>query len=577
MVSLFRRQGVIGIVLLAVLRSAEGTHNSPAPTAKVALAIQGGGFRSHVTNSGLIAGLLKFVGDRKKLSAPDLDSTGLLHRFDTVSSVSGGSWFFSQLAYSEQFQKLIAGMAASVQTAADQFNKGWFDPFKKATHVDPSIFNLRRDIAEFLITVILGKGDEDTLFAVQFILATNSTWNEFVKILLTSTSSINDNMTLASPVGAWAKGKYWFVDHTLLLPSKDHRGFIFAKDRYQTVTYESTLSDNSSVPLLLPAKFSMKLGEGCNSSAPFRYIAGAAVPTLESFEYQASVVPVPMSGPRASSGPVDPVDLADKALVHKTGSLPIWGPVAASSAFIGLAPVFGADITHLLADLNHADITPWVSRAPGGASFQSASELVADMRKPFGVSKRSIDALAAGAVHGVIDGGYSDGTGLGQALAEGAEEVLVVLNSGVTTSPFYLEVLCKDGPNRTDPFFPKELLPLFETPASSVNQAWSSFERMTLPIGTKYLTMFVAGTIQMTTIDNKYFGITGGRTVTVHVVHIAASLDIGFLERYTHFGSLVQEIAMAINAEDNKPFVENTLLPMFCRHDFCNDFVPFVV
>merc|ERR1719487_372470 len=151
------------------------------------------------------------------------------------------------------------------------------------------------------------------------------------------------------------------------------------------------------------------------------------------------------------------------------------------------------------------------------------------MKDPFGVTKAAIDRLASAAVHGVIDGGYSDGTGLGIAVAEGAEEVLLVLNSATgcsTCSPFFVEMLCKHGPRPANPLIPTVLFPLFETNASEVRSAWSAFHHLTIPDGTKFLKTFAAGSIQMTTADNRYFGIVGGRNVTVHMIHVCSSLDI---------------------------------------------------
>merc|ERR1712228_235244 len=113
------------------------------------------------------------------------------------------------------------GMAASPQTAGEQFTRKWLNPVKGALHVSPSIFNPKRAIAEWLCAKIFGQGDEDTIFALQYILSTNATWAEYVAIILESTASIDKKMTLSSPVGKWAKGKYWLVDHTVLLPHEE--------------------------------------------------------------------------------------------------------------------------------------------------------------------------------------------------------------------------------------------------------------------------------------------------------------------------------------------------------------------
>jgi len=207
-------------------------------------------------------------------------------------------------------------------------------------------------------------------------------------------------------------------------------------------------------------------------------------------------------------------------------------------------------------------LTPWVSNAPDGAAFSRASALVAAMKKPFGVRRGIVKEAALGAVHGVVDGGYSDGTGLGIAISAGAREVLLILNSGPTDSPFYLEVLCTDGPRPANPMEPQALFPLFETSASAVQKAWSGFDRLRLPNGTQFLTMLSAGSIQMTTADNQYFGIERGHHVIVHVVTVCASLNIGFFEKYVNFGQLSQEIILTILSDDNRGIVNDVVLPM---------------
>merc|ERR1719310_2764635 len=103
-------------------------------------------------------------------------------------------------------------------------------------------------------------------------------------------------MTLSSPVGDWARDKYWLIDHTLVLPSEKEKAFLFTKnvnasrlDFYQRATYYAKGED---IPLVLPAKFSIKLGDGPNASAPFAYVASSALPNLSSFQYDGVVFPL---------------------------------------------------------------------------------------------------------------------------------------------------------------------------------------------------------------------------------------------------------------------------------------------
>jgi hypothetical protein len=223
--------------------------------------------------------------------------------------------------------------------------------------------------------------------------------------------------------------------------------------------------------------------------------------------------------------------------------------------------VLGFDVAEAEA-LVHADTTPWVSTARDGASFTSAHALVQTLSKPFGINQNSIDDLASHAVHGVIDGGFSDGTGISQAVAAGSDEVLVILNSNETQHAFYLELLCKDGPGPINAGEPAELFPVFETSALTVREVFEKFHTLSLPPEAKFLKSFTVGTVPLTTADNKYFGITGKRSVKLHVVAIASSLDIGFFENFDNYGVFLQEVVQAITASENSAFVRSTLLPM---------------
>jgi hypothetical protein len=309
----------------------------------------------------------------------------------------------------------------------------------------------------------------------------------------------------------------------------------------------------------------MTLGKGRNSSAPFPYVATTALPNLTNFEYNGIVIPI-IETFNASSTPVDhpTTDLSNGSLVHNAGRLPISDVLTASSAFGGAASVLGFAVNKVLADFNHAGLTPWVSSAQGGTSFRSAAQLIAQMKTPFGVSKRLIRAAASEAVHGVIDGGYSEGTGLGHAVASGATEVVVVLNSNCKSNglSFFLEVLCKNGPPPIDTLKPKELYPLFETRASTLKKHFAAFKQLNIPNGTKFLDKLVVGTTQLITTDNPYFGLTRGRRITVHIIGVTSCLHIGFFDEYVNFAYLTQDIATAILDVSNTKFVQNTLLPM---------------
>ncbi|CAE7512626.1 unnamed protein product [Symbiodinium sp. CCMP2592] len=100
----------------------------PAAAAFKALALQGGGARAVAVEAGLFVGLADGEADQAVESC--------LASFQLLSSVSGSSWFSSELLFSESFLQLLRGMAADPSSAASKFQESWIRPWLTATAVD---------------------------------------------------------------------------------------------------------------------------------------------------------------------------------------------------------------------------------------------------------------------------------------------------------------------------------------------------------------------------------------------------------------------------------------------------------
>lgn len=235
----------------------------------------------------------------------------------------------------------------------------------------------------------------------------------------------------------------------------------------------------------------------------------------------------------ASSGALY-VDMANGSLINSTGAFPVVQTVAASSAVFGSA-IGGFVFSEIAAQLT-AEVAVWI----GTKGFEAADELY--------------DAL--------IDGGFSDGTGIAQAVSAGASEVVVVLNSFSTNQPEYVAQLFQGG-TVVKPAVPKELFPVFQSPsASAVQTAFTEFETLKLH-NSSYLKVIAFGKIQATTAENKFFGIQGGRDVTLNIINICSELSIGFLANFENYGHLVQEVALTISDPANRDVVLSQLMPLF--------------
>ena len=160
------------------------------------LALEGGGFRAQSAATGFVAGMLAYIGKHRAPPnlTPTLESTDLLGRFAAVSSNSGSSWFFSELAYSAPFKALVEQMAAAPNASAAAYYTEWTSKWLEATNVQPLKFNLWADAARALVSALFGTGDEDTVYLLQFFLATGHTsWDDFVDVLLHSNPNPDPN------------------------------------------------------------------------------------------------------------------------------------------------------------------------------------------------------------------------------------------------------------------------------------------------------------------------------------------------------------------------------------------------
>lgn len=241
--------------------------------------------------------------------------------------------------------------------------------------------------------------------------------------------------------------------------------------------------------------------------------------------------------------------------MSSSGQLPVAQTVAASSA------VFGSSIdsfvfSEIAAQIS-ADFAVWL----GTAGFEAADQLHAALQSR--VDTELMSALGDTALHALIDGGFSDGTGIAQAVSAGASEVTVVLNSFSTNDAEYVAQLFKGG-KIVKPDVPTELFPVFQSPnAAAVEASFSKFETLKLASGSRFLKVLAFGSIQATTAENKFYGIAGGRNVSIHIINICSELSIGFFANFENYGHLVQEVALTVSDPANRDAVLSQLMPFF--------------
>jgi len=334
----------------------------------------------------------------------------------------------------------------------------------------------------------------------------------------------------------------------------------------ETVAYreldEASIGDKVNFQ---PARISIILGAGVDSAAPLPYIPPTAPPFTRRLNYTARNQ---TAGGVQLSTLSSPLDF--RSLMRDAGKLPVSRVVGASSAFLGTAATLGPVPAQAEALLS-ASLTPWISSAPEGRAFHEADELIATVKKGQESLPFALNGLANGAVRGVIDGGFCEGTGIAEAVATGADEVVVILNSNASNNPYFVQLLFPGGLDHANESpanafsKPAALFPVFTAPsAAAVRKAFADdFHLLRVTPRAKFLHALAVGTLHVRTAENRFWGIEANRNVTLHIVNIASQLKIGLLEDFNHYNVLVQEVLSTLMNGWNRRFVESVLLPMF--------------
>lgn len=116
---------------------------------------------------------------------------------------------------------------------------------------------------------------------------------------------------------------------------------------YPRVSYtvQASGGGGGAFPDYVPAVFSVTLGAGVGSAAPYRYVASSAVEGLRTIDYLGLALPL-FGRHSASTSALAPV-VSNSSYCRDAGRLPVSKVAAASSAFIGAATMMGAAVGEL--------------------------------------------------------------------------------------------------------------------------------------------------------------------------------------------------------------------------------------
>ena len=254
--------------------------NTSVVSSSVGLALEGGGFLSHAAFTGLTVGFMKGLRARSKQYRGKTDEHALEALFsnvDVISSVSGGSWFFAGLAYSESFSKQVCEMAKlSREDIYQIYDRDFIEPI---LNVGKGM-ELNNTVAKKFVKWLADHGHPgiaEDYGAVLFMLRNKLAWRDFMNVFLGVLGVDASMHTIGSSVQRWARKKIWIAGTAVATPgSPTGEGgkratsvFAWSKDAdMDYMKYSSVTKHGHPVPIYSPARFSAVLGAQGSCPAP---------------------------------------------------------------------------------------------------------------------------------------------------------------------------------------------------------------------------------------------------------------------------------------------------------------------
>jgi len=561
----------------------------------MALTLEGGGFKALASFVGFTAGLLA-----ARPEAALGGKEGLFSRVVNISSNSGGSWFASMLIYSSRFETLIKEIAKAPGDK-DMFYDHFLLPFLKSLTGTMTVHPRFMDVPKALHKV--GSGYPlgyvlEILLELIFFVGTTTNWEKFVATLL-KTAGITEDQEFGSAVNAWAQGKVWRVAVSILSSGGTGPGTcqgweclgndtVVINATYPDVLgYRATGVESSILPNSIPAGFSIKLGAGTDSTAPQSFCTGGdGMCGALKFNYSGGEIGL------SKEHALSPAMNDFHAYASSAGKLPIASIVSASSAFLGglvsvsspvdsntntgladtmamaknVATLAGLVLGLSLQDMNSlkkdifdmlaTDSAVWGTSRPNGTAFAKGREwhdrAVKDKAQ---IKLEDLKEMAGDSMHAVVDGGMGDNTGIGGAVANGATEIVVMLDTFDSLWSMFAGWEFTESvlpPANTCPFCDVNHKAFAEDYNDVTKQFKQTAWHLAQPSGSKAgLADVYVGTIEATTVRNKYLGIRAGRRIVMHVVGAETKLGVGGYD-YKDFSEMVSQVARTFQLPANR-------------------------
>jgi len=395
----------------------------------------------------------------------------------------------------------------------------------------------------------LDLGVEYSDFLYQLMLVSDGAhWIDAVQHLLQSAAGIDKREPMGTKkVNPWAKGKTSIMCASAITPPGVNdmdrhvapgpvpQKVVIYNSSKQVLTY---LGKDSTGNVVQPVRFSVVLGGGVHQNSTMPFCSSSYCKTFQpSYNYRGDMVP--------NNNNTIATNFAE-AFELQAGMIPISSASAASSAAAGYTMI---QTQGIVANQNCLELAVWMTNKGKGKSFNSASGLRNRMFATR-LTTRQVHEAADSGLMPLVDGGFTDNSAVATSVAAGASEVLSFMDTDYvaeqTTEKTTLSVapLFQGAPGTAGVIFGSPTYAEFM-------DAFNNFSELAAPANAAFLKRIKYGSVQCVTVQNEYFGIEAGRTVTLNILSIQTSnISMGTptpgFSSIFEYGTLVQEIVSTL-------------------------------
>jgi len=300
------------------------------------------------------------------------------------------------------------------------------------------------------------------------------------------------------------------------------------------------------VPLFTPAKFSVVVGGGPESSAPLPFCADGTC-SDEFAQYT-------ITGENVLTYSSPPLYKTYDDF-NKSGKLPLAEVIACSSAVEGTKIMYPKKASGKLKSAVWIQDTH--STANSFVEFQARLASEVQTAGPF--NQTLLHTIAESGVSVIIDGAYTDNTGIAQAISAGATTVTSMVNNIGDVWKLFVDepgpISISDG---------RIWFQIFDKSPAIAMQDFTNTSTCLQTDSMTFLRSLCFGTVRSRTVSNSWMGVEANVDITLNIIAVSETPRVGMWAKGTAFAHLVQEIAMSVADQSDARVVP--LLHQFFLH-----------